>query len=48
VRGVVDPRTGEMVVFCYGLEAPYLTWSVLGPDGSARRTPTAVPDVDAR
>jgi carotenoid cleavage dioxygenase-like enzyme len=42
----VDPRTGEMVVFCYGLEAPYLTWSVLGPDGRARRTPTAVPDVD--
>lgn len=42
----VDPRTGEMVVFCYGLEAPYLTWSVLGPDGATRRTPTAVPDVD--
>jgi carotenoid cleavage dioxygenase-like enzyme len=42
----VDPRTGEMVVFCYGLEPPYLTWSVLGPDGSARRTPTAVPEVD--
>ena len=42
----VDPRTGEMAVFCYGLEPPYLTWSLLGPDGSTRRTPTAVPDVD--
>lgn len=42
----VDPRTGEMVVFCYGLEPPYLTWSVLGPDGAARRLPTAVPEVD--
>lgn len=42
----IDPRTGEMVVFTYGLEAPYLTWSVLGPDGAARRLPTAVPDVD--
>lgn len=43
----VDPRTGEMVVFTYGLEAPYLTWSVLGPDGGTRRAPTPVPDVDA-
>lgn len=42
----VDPRTGEMAVFCYGLEPPYLTWSLLGPDGTTRRTPTAVPDVD--
>ncbi|GAA4776207.1 carotenoid oxygenase family protein [Actinomycetospora chlora] len=42
----VDPRTGEMIVFCYGLEPPYLTWSVLGPDGGTRRAPTAVPTVD--
>lgn len=42
----VDPRTGEMAVFCYGLEPPFLTWSVLGPDGTARRTPTAVEGVD--
>ncbi|GAA4920192.1 carotenoid cleavage dioxygenase [Actinomycetospora succinea] len=42
----VDPRTGEMVVFCYGLEAPYLTWAVLGPDGGTRRAPTAVTGVD--
>lgn len=42
----VDPRTGEMAVFCYGLEPPFLTWSILGPDGAARRAPTAVPGVD--
>lgn len=42
----VDPRTGEMAVFCYGLEPPYLTWSILGPDGVARRLPTAVADVE--
>lgn len=42
----VDPRTGEMAVFCYGLEPPFLTWSILGPDGGARRGPTPVPDVD--
>ncbi|MEJ2885085.1 carotenoid oxygenase family protein [Actinomycetospora aeridis] len=42
----VDPRTGEMIMFCYGLEAPYLTWAVLGPDGSTRRLPTPLPDVD--
>ena len=29
----IDPRTGEMVVFCYGLEPPYMTWSTIGPDG---------------
>lgn len=42
----VDPLTGEMAVFCYGLEPPYLTWSMIGPDGVARRAPTPVLDVD--
>lgn len=42
----VDPATGEMAVFCYSLEPPYLTWSMIGPDGVARRAPTAVPDVE--
>ncbi|GAA4768031.1 carotenoid oxygenase family protein [Actinomycetospora chibensis] len=41
----VEPRIGEMVVFCYGLEARYLTWSVLGPDEAhgarRRRCPTS-------
>lgn len=42
----IDPRTGEMAVFCYALEAPYLTWSMLGPDGQVGRDPTPVADVD--
>jgi carotenoid cleavage dioxygenase-like enzyme len=41
----IDPATGEMVVFCYGLSEPYLTWSVIGPDGAARRAPTPVEGV---
>ncbi|MFD9724973.1 carotenoid oxygenase family protein [Streptomyces sp. NPDC059072] len=42
----IDPLTGEMVVFCYGLEAPYLTWSVIGRDGVVTRGPTPVDGVD--
>ncbi|MEU6434902.1 carotenoid oxygenase family protein [Streptomyces albidoflavus] len=37
-----DPATGELAVFCYALEPPYLTWSVIGPDGAVRRGPTPV------
>ncbi|AEA26478.1 9-cis-epoxycarotenoid dioxygenase [Pseudonocardia dioxanivorans CB1190] len=42
----IDPRTGELLVFCYGIEAPFLTWSVVGPDGTIRRTPTVVDGVE--
>ncbi|MFI6149645.1 carotenoid oxygenase family protein [Streptomyces sp. NPDC051109] len=42
----IDPVTGEMVVFCYGLEAPYLTWSVIGRDGAVTRGPTPIDGVD--
>lgn len=42
-----DPATGELVLFNYALESPYLTWSVLGADGSTTRPPTAVDGVDA-
>lgn len=42
----VDPRTGEMVVFCYHLEAPYLTWAALGPDGMVTRPATQIMGVD--
>ena len=37
----IDPRTGEMVRVPLPLEAPFLTWSVVGPDGTAR------PPIDA-
>jgi carotenoid cleavage dioxygenase len=43
----IDPRTGEMVLFNYTLEAPYLTWSVVGADGRQLRSPTAVYGLDA-
>ncbi|MFE6489480.1 carotenoid oxygenase family protein, partial [Streptomyces sp. NPDC057757] len=42
----IDPETGEMVVFCYALEPPYLTWSVIGSDGTVTRGPTPVAGVD--
>ncbi|MFE7416444.1 carotenoid oxygenase family protein [Rhodococcus sp. NPDC057529] len=42
----IDPVTGQMVLFNYMLDAPYLTWSVVNPDGSVARTPTPVEGVD--
>ena len=30
----VDPRTGEMMVFDFGMVPPYLTYGVVGPDGT--------------
>lgn len=42
----VDPRTGELVLFTYRLEAPYLAWSVVAPDGRLGRAPTPVEGVD--
>ncbi|MGW2839275.1 carotenoid oxygenase family protein [Streptomyces sp. NPDC001493] len=41
-----DPSTGEMAVFCYALEPPYLTWSVIGADGTVSRGPTPVAGVE--
>ncbi|MFJ4688008.1 carotenoid oxygenase family protein [Streptomyces sp. NPDC088789] len=42
----IDPVTGELAVFCYALEPPYLTWSLLGPDGRLRHGPTPVTGAD--
>ncbi|MFF0482989.1 carotenoid oxygenase family protein [Streptomyces sp. NPDC004435] len=42
----IDPLTGEMVVFCYALEPPYLTWSVIDRHGAVTRKPTPVESVD--
>ena len=41
-----DPVTGELVVFRYDIEAPFLTWAILGPDGSVVQPETTVPDVE--
>ena len=39
----VDPATGEMVVFRYGVEQePWLSWAVVGPDGSVARPETPI------
>jgi carotenoid cleavage dioxygenase-like enzyme len=35
-----------MAVFRYGLAPPWLTWSIIGPDGTVRRGPTVVAGVD--
>ena len=43
----IDPVTGEMVVFRYDVEAPFLTWAVIGPDGTVTRPPTTVEGVDS-
>ena len=42
----IDPATGEMVLFNYGLEAPYLTWSVVSADGTTTTGPTPVDGLD--
>jgi carotenoid cleavage dioxygenase len=42
----VDPFTGEMVLFRYDVEEPYLAWGVIGPDGTVTRPLTPVPGVD--
>lgn len=43
----VDPLTGEMAVFCYDIEPPFLTWSLIGPSGDVVRGPTAVEGLNA-
>lgn len=43
----IDPHTGELVLFNYTFEAPYLTWAVIGADGSCRRPPTPITGLDA-
>ena len=42
----IDPATGELVLFRYDVEEPYLTWAVVGPDGNLTRPPTTVEAVD--
>jgi carotenoid cleavage dioxygenase-like enzyme len=42
----IDPVTGEMVVFRYDIAEPFLTWAVVGKDGSVTRQPAPVPGID--
>jgi carotenoid cleavage dioxygenase len=41
-----DRVTGEMIVFRYDVEEPYLTWAVIGADGAVSSPPRTVADVD--
>jgi carotenoid cleavage dioxygenase-like enzyme len=43
----IDPVTGDMVVFRYDITEPYLTWAVVGRDGTVTRPPAPVPGIDA-
>lgn len=42
----IDPATGEMVLFAYDVEEPFLVWSIVGPDGTVTSGPNVVPDID--
>jgi carotenoid cleavage dioxygenase-like enzyme len=43
----IDPVSGEMIVFRYDVEQPFLTWAVIGHDGTVTRPPTPVEGVDS-
>lgn len=42
----IDPVTGEMIVFRYDVEAPFLTWATIGADGTVTRPATVIDGVD--
>ncbi|HEY2284465.1 MAG TPA: carotenoid oxygenase family protein [Streptosporangiaceae bacterium] len=42
----IDPRSGELVVFRYDVQPPYLTWAAIGPDGSVTSAPAEVGGLD--
>lgn len=43
----IDPVTGEMVMFAYDVQAPFLVWMVVDPDGTVTSGPTVIDGVDA-
>ena len=42
----IDPITGEMILFRYGLEEPFLYWAVIGPGGSVTQAPEVIAEID--
>ncbi len=42
----IDPLTGEMIVFRYGLEEPYLYWAAIGRDGTLPQPPEIIAEID--
>jgi hypothetical protein len=42
----IDPVSGEMILFRYGLEEPYLYWATVGADGNVTRPPEIIAEID--
>ena len=42
----IDPATGELILFRYGLEKPYLYWATVGQDGHLKRSPEIIAEID--
>ena len=42
----IDPSSGEMILFRYGLEEPYLYWAAVGADGHMTRPPEIIAEID--
>lgn len=42
----IDPVSGEMILFRYWMEAPYLYWAAIGPDGKVTRPPQVIAEID--
>ena len=42
----VDPRTGDLVLFRYDVEEPFLSWAVVGADGRVSRAAQPIQPVD--
>ncbi len=42
----IDPASGDMILFRYGLEPPYLYWATVGPDGRVKRPPEVIAEID--
>ena len=39
----IDPRTGELVLFRYAFQEPYLMWAAIASDGSVAHPPEPIP-----
>jgi carotenoid cleavage dioxygenase len=39
----IDPKTGELVLFRYAFQEPYLMWAAIAPDGSVAHPPEPIP-----
>lgn len=42
----IDPATGEMVLFSYAFDEPFLSWTAVGADGTVTVRPRTVEGVD--